>query len=71
MKENKTRNYQIDNLRAMAILLVVFGHSIAIYTAGWDKYHSINSVPVLNAIGILINLFHTYLVKTMLIRSSL
>lgn len=29
------REYKIDNLRAIAILLVVLGHSIIIYDPNW------------------------------------
>lgn len=29
------REYCVDNLRAIAILLVVLGHSIIIYDSGW------------------------------------
>ncbi|WP_028518174.1 acyltransferase family protein [Ruminococcus flavefaciens] len=37
------RNYQIDNIRAIAILLVVIGHSIIIYSSSWGLYKSSNS----------------------------
>ena len=34
------REYSIDNLRAMAILLVVLGHSIIIYDPRWGLIHT-------------------------------
>lgn len=34
------REYSIDNLRAIAILLVVLGHSIIIYDPSWGLIHS-------------------------------
>lgn len=37
------RNYQIDNIRAIAILLVVIGHSIIIYSSSWGLYKSSNN----------------------------
>ena len=37
-KRMKYREYRIDNIRALAILLVVFGHSIIIYDPSWGVY---------------------------------
>lgn len=34
------REYSIDNLRAIAILLVVLGHSIIIYDLSWGLIHT-------------------------------
>ena len=36
----KNKNYKIVNLRAIAIILVVLGHSIIIYKSGWNYYHT-------------------------------
>mgnify|MGYP003293549393 CR=1 FL=1 len=44
------RNDLIDNLRALAILVVVFGHSIILYQYRWGIYTSVNDVPILNAV---------------------
>lgn len=42
------REYSIDNLRAIAILLVVLGHSIIIYDPSWGLIHtSIDCLPFL------------------------
>lgn len=43
-----TWSNQITNIRALAILLVVFGHSIIIYSSSWSLYSSIYSVPLLD-----------------------
>ena len=34
------RDERIDNLRALAILFVVFGHSIILYSSSWDLYET-------------------------------
>ena len=52
----KTREYRIDNLRSLAILLVVFGHSIIIYSSSWNLYTSIHHMPILDKIKDIINL---------------
>lgn len=39
---------QIGNIRALAIFLVVLGHSIILYSSGWDLYETSRDVPFLN-----------------------
>lgn len=39
---------QIGNIRALAIFLVVLGHSIILYSCGWDLYETSWDVPFLN-----------------------
>lgn len=39
---------QIVNIRAAAILLVVLGHSIILYSSGWNLYATVNEVPLLD-----------------------
>lgn len=39
---------QIGNVRALAIFLVVLGHSIILYSSGWDLYETSRNVPFLN-----------------------
>lgn len=48
-KNSKKDNWsnQISNVRAIAIILVVLGHSIIIYSTNWGLYSSINKVPIL------------------------
>ncbi|WP_049181736.1 acyltransferase family protein [Lacticaseibacillus paracasei] len=46
----------VTNIRALAIILVVFGHSIIIYSSAWGIYQSSNQVQLLNGIKSLINL---------------
>ena len=53
--EKTSRNYKIDILRVIAIILVVFGHSIILYSKDWGLYHSIYEVPVLDYLKRIIN----------------
>ena len=39
---------QVGNIRALAIFLVVLGHSIILYSSGWDLYKTGQNVPFLN-----------------------
>lgn len=54
--KTKQRNYKLDNLRALAILLVVFGHSIILYSSAWNSYVTSRDVPVLDLTKAWINL---------------
>lgn len=47
---------KIINIRALAILLVVFGHSIILYSSSWNLYSTLNDVPVLDYIKKIIDL---------------
>ncbi len=42
------REYHIDNLRAVAILLVVFGHSVILYSDGWALYSTMRTSDIFN-----------------------
>ena len=53
---NRVHSFRIDNIRAITILLVVFGHSIIIYSHSWNLYSSANSVPILDYIKSFIDL---------------
>lgn len=46
---------QIGNIRALAIFLVVLGHSIILYSSGWDLYETQRSVPFLDGLKEIIN----------------
>lgn len=48
--------HEITNLRALAILFVVVGHSIIIYSSTWGRYTSEIKVPVLNHLKAYINI---------------
>ena len=50
------KNKNIDFLRAFAIILVVFGHSIIIYDNSWNVYYTSQESNVLSNIKIIINL---------------
>ena len=47
---------QIGNIRALAIFLVVLGHSIILYSTGWDLYETTVSVPWLDMLKQIINI---------------
>ncbi len=42
----EARNHQLDAIRAVAILLVMFGHAIIIYDPAWRYFHSTVEAPV-------------------------
>ncbi len=50
------RLYKIDNIRAFAIILVVLGHSIILYSSNWDIYSTNVSVPFLDMIKNIIDI---------------
>lgn len=50
------KNIKIINLRALAIILVVFGHSIIIYSDSWTTYLTNINAPFLNCLKKVINL---------------
>ncbi len=54
-KKNE-RNKKIDNIRALAILLVVFGHSIILYQTDWTLFETSVQVPFLDLIKRIIDL---------------
>lgn len=54
MEQDKTRQ-DIVNLRAIAILTVVFGHSIIIYSDKWSLYTTNQSSAFLSRIKDVIN----------------
>ena len=39
---------RIGNIRALAIFLVVLGHSIILYSAGWGLYETTRQAPFLS-----------------------
>lgn len=50
------RDLRIVNLRALAIVLVVLGHSIIIYNTSWSVYKTDISAPVFDCLKKWINL---------------
>ena len=40
------RNSKIVNIRALAIIIVVLGHSIILYSKSWGFFESIYDVPI-------------------------
>ena len=61
---------QITNIRVLAILIVVFGHSIILYSSAWNLYSTINKVQVLDYIKDIINLIQMPLCKQPLFADS-
>lgn len=47
---------QIGNVRALAIFIVVLGHSIILYSTAWDLYETAVSVPWLDGLKRIINI---------------
>lgn len=54
----KNKNYKIVNLRALAIILVVLGHSIIIYKDGWNFYNTDRNFQFFKYLDAFIYLFH-------------
>lgn len=52
------KNNKITNLRALAIMLVVLGHSIIIYKSGWNYYTTGQDCQLFNYVCLFIYLFH-------------
>ena len=51
------RDNKIVNIRALAIIIVVLGHSIILYSTSWGFYQSVNKVIFLDKVKNIINLF--------------
>ena len=56
LTEHQIRDYSIDNLRALAIFAVVFGHSIILYSSQWSLYTTSIEVPFLDVTKKIINI---------------
>lgn len=56
LTEHQVRDYSIDNLRALAIFAVVFGHSIILYSSQWSLYTTSIEVPFLDVTKKIINI---------------
>lgn len=54
---NKKVEYRINNIRAVAILVVVFGHSIILYSSTWNLYETLQTSIILDNIKEIINIF--------------
>lgn len=50
------KNNKIANIRALAIIIVVLGHSIILYSTGWGFYQSDYSIPFLDKLKSFINI---------------
>ncbi len=50
------KNQKIVNIRAFAILIVVLGHSIILYSDSWNLFETTCKVPVLNVLKEIINI---------------
>lgn len=55
MQVNNRAGY-VENLRGLAIIIVVLGHSIILYSSGWNLYTIVNDVPFLDSIKSVINI---------------
>lgn len=57
----RPRNYKIVNLRAIAILSVVIGHSIIIYSSEWNTISTSVECPFFDSLKHIINLYQMQL----------
>ena len=57
MKLKQEKLTQLSNIRALAIFIVVLGHSIILYSSGWDTYETSRACPFLDALKAVINVF--------------
>ena len=57
----RPRNYKIVNLRAIAILTVVIGHSIIIYSSEWNSIQTSVECPFFDSLKHIINLYQMQL----------
>lgn len=57
----RLRNYKIVNLRAIAILTVVIGHSIIIYSSEWNMMQTSVECPFFDSLKHIINLYQMQL----------
>lgn len=55
MFDTQTRDYGIDNIRAFAIILVVIGHSIILYSSSWSLYETEVPAPYFDFLKKIIN----------------
>lgn len=53
---NSEKRDDIITLRAVAILLVVFGHSIIIYSDAWNLYSTTVQAPLFNVLKNAVNI---------------
>ncbi len=53
--KKQKRNHRLDNIRAIAIIMIVLGHSIIIYSSSWNLYQTSVSVPLLDVLKDIIN----------------
>lgn len=53
--KKQKRDHRLDNIRAIAIILIVLGHSIIIYSSSWNLYQTSVSVPLLDVLKDIIN----------------
>ena len=56
-KLSEYRDYLIDNLRAFAIIVVILGHSIILYSSQWSIYTTDIDIPFLDYLKQIINIF--------------
>lgn len=50
------RNLKVVNIRAIAIIIVVLGHSIILYSLYWDVYQTVNKVYAFEVLKNIINI---------------
>ena len=56
MAGTENRLKKIENIRVLAIILVVLGHSIILYSPGWDLFETTRQAPLLSRLKRMIDL---------------
>ena len=57
MEQKQGKLTRLSNIRALAIFIVVLGHSIILYSSAWDAYETARACPFLDALKTVINVF--------------
>ena len=57
MEQKHEKLTQLSNICALAIFVVVLGHSIILYSSGWGTYETARVCPFLDALKSVINIF--------------
>ena len=57
MENKQNWSNSISNIRALAIIVVVFGHSIILYSSNWNIYTTKYTVPALDLLKRILDMF--------------
>ena len=57
MENKQNWSNSISNIRALAIIVVVFGHSIILYSSNWNIYTTKYTMPTLDLLKRVLDMF--------------